>query len=629
MNVREIIRSRQKLGLDLRNIPEDEWKSRRLDLIIEKDLVEEIRNSKGRILGNLDENYIKKLLEEPFVNPINLPTDLQRASEYMLVSKLLSKTLSTAEKLSMWNGEKPTIATELGKDINGYCFEAGENEVGIVLDSTLLVFAHLLAKLLAPVIFEISKDGLLTIANQKEIQNKISIDSEFYYRFTDLFTSYMEEGWTSRAAPYLLDSKYDSCVTALREGMELFIVAHECGHIYHKHLKDKWMKGGNDLSKLTQMVDENKPAFLYRQHKELEADLFGYSIVFNAAQSEQNPLLAIGPIVYFIAIEILERFLFFGLMQRDLWCNYNDAIGSLISQYIIPSTHPKPARRNNYIIRALQRMKLPIQIIGQIEHIRTIVSNFLLSAEKLWQEQVVDAKRSISVNRRWDIYKEEFNSYNLIAKNIMDKMKENSNNEINNNNTVFKGNTFEKKVFDLLSAELNNENLFITPKTSQIFAKKPYYSRDRSANIIVDISIETSIPGASHYSLLTLIECKNYSHAIPVDDIEEFHSKVQQLSGDNVKAIFITNSALQKAALSYAQAKNIGIIRLLPDDQIKWIIYHINDDAINLLSRPNIKEFTSAFLEQNHESLNKSFYGLANNYIFSDFTSLLKHMLNN
>jgi len=103
---------------------------------------------------------------------------------------------------------------------------------------------------------------------------------------------------------------------------------------------------------------------------------------------------------------------------------------------------------------------------------------------------------------------------------------------------------------------------------------------------------------------LRIIECKDYSSAIPVDDLEEFHSKIQQIAGNNVKAIFATSAALQKSALNFAKSKKIGVIRYLPDNQVKWIISFMTSRQ----ERLNHSEFNSAFLNQSHESYGRNFY---------------------
>ena len=194
--------------------------------------------------------------------------------------------------------------------------------------------------------------------------------------------------------------------------------------------------------------------------------------------------------------------------------------------------------------------------------------------------------------------------------------------------TIKKGNAFENVVYQHLQTELANDNLFVPQKTSQIFQKKSYFSKDRQSNIITDISIETSIPKAKEFSLLTIVECKDYAHNIPVDDIEEFYSKIQQISGANVKAIFATTAALQQGTLAYAKSKKIAVIRFLPDNQVNWVIYNIMTARLSKSLSLDDEEFESAFLNQNHRGTNRAFYACDDKWIYGDLHALLKKFLN-
>ena len=120
----------------------------------------------------------------------------------------------------------------------------------------------------------------------------------------------------------------------------------------------------------------------------------------------------------------------------------------------------------------------------------------------------------------------------------------------------------------LWQKSLRNDRLCASPRSAKIFRKKAYYSRDRQAQIVTDVSIEAFLPERERPSLVWIFECKDYAGSIPVDDIEEFHAKLQQIGEDNTKGTFVTSGALQRSALAYAQAKGIGVIRLLPGEQI-------------------------------------------------------------
>ncbi|GGC40392.1 hypothetical protein GCM10011386_35560 [Parapedobacter defluvii] len=162
-------------------------------------------------------------------------------------------------------------------------------------------------------------------------------------------------------------------------------------------------------------------------------------------------------------------------------------------------------------------------------------------------------------------------------------------------------------------------------KPVRFFKRRHIFHEIDKNNIVTDISIETFIPGADDYSLLTIIECKDYSHKVPVNDIEEFHSKIQQIAGDNVKAIFATTSALQKGTLSYAQSKKIAVIRFLPTHQVEWISYHMTPDMMAALISD---EFSSAFTNQGYVGRNRNFYGCDELYIYDSLFSLLNGFLN-
>ncbi len=140
-------------------------------------------------------------------------------------------------------------------------------------------------------------------------------------------------------------------------------------------------------------------------------------------------------------------------------------------------------------------------------------------------------------------------------------------------NSVEKGNLFEKKIYDLFQELLANDDLYINGKKSKIFWKKAYYSEIRKNNIIVDISIESYLKDADKYSLLTIIECKNYLKGVPVDDIEEFDSKLNQIGEHNTKGIIVTNSYFQESAFNIATSKKIGLVRINDKNEIDWVNY--------------------------------------------------------
>ncbi|MGU3625925.1 ImmA/IrrE family metallo-endopeptidase [Comamonas sp. C24C] len=137
-------------------------------------------------------------------------------------------------------------------------------------------------------------------------------------------------------------------------------------------------------------------------------------------------------------------------------------------------------------------------------------------------------------------------------------------------NTTQKGDALEIAVFNLLKAQIDADRFFARKECCLISHRKGYYSEKRRANIVFDISIEISFPGATDYSVLVLVECKNYAKAVPVDDVEEFFAKIEQVGEANTKGIFISNNALQSSALSYCKSQGMGVARYFDGQDLKW-----------------------------------------------------------
>lgn len=145
-----------------------------------------------------------------------------------------------------------------------------------------------------------------------------------------------------------------------------------------------------------------------------------------------------------------------------------------------------------------------------------------------------------------------------------------------------KGKEFEEKSLKILHnvfEDLQMGNLVDTHKIERL---KGYYSHERLSNIIFDLTIEFWPPGANKYSLIYIIECKNFSKRVPVSKLEDFYSKIRQVSGANAKGIFITNSPLQKSAFNYANSNGIMVIQSVENEKgYKLVLYkseRINSD---------------------------------------------------
>lgn len=135
------------------------------------------------------------------------------------------------------------------------------------------------------------------------------------------------------------------------------------------------------------------------------------------------------------------------------------------------------------------------------------------------------------------------------------------------------GDWLEAAIFEIFRAEIEDDRFLVKRDHCKVFLKKGYYSKDRGSKIVFDVSIEFFLSGATDYSMLWLIECKNYSSSVPVDDAEEFFSKVEQVGAANAKAVLASTASFQSGTRTFAKSKGMGLLRYFDASNYKWELH--------------------------------------------------------
>lgn len=188
---------------------------------------------------------------------------------------------------------------------------------------------------------------------------------------------------------------------------------------------------------------------------------------------------------------------------------------------------------------------------------------------------------------------------------------------MNRKNTKNTGAAFEEEVYKLISKIVNKNEFMVSNPNVRIRKKPRYYSKDRDTEIEFDVSVEKYLGNPDENkdikpSIIIVIECKDYSSNIPVDDVEEFHAKLQQVGADNTKGMMITQKGcFQKSALTYANTKGIALARILPDDQVVFLLALIDNKK---LETEKIEIEISALTEKDYISYDKGFFSLTGDY---------------
>lgn len=179
-----------------------------------------------------------------------------------------------------------------------------------------------------------------------------------------------------------------------------------------------------------------------------------------------------------------------------------------------------------------------------------------------------------------------------------------------------KGKSLEREVFDIITGLINKNQFIVGFPNVYVYQQKEYYSKDREDYIKVDISVEKYLGDKELVppSLIIVLECKDYKGYISVDEIEEFHAKLQQIGANNTKGIIVTSSgAFQKSTIKYAKSKGIGLARIMPDNQVEFVMHSPRHPEERFLNRviKKIKEnlfIIGALVEINYISQNESHY---------------------
>jgi hypothetical protein len=169
--------------------------------------------------------------------------------------------------------------------------------------------------------------------------------------------------------------------------------------------------------------------------------------------------------------------------------------------------------------------------------------------------------------------------------------------------TSAQGNLLERRIRDLFESEIDADRFWAKKKNCKVFWKKGYFSKDRGRDIVFDVAIEVYLPEAREYSCLVLIECKNYTRSVPVDDAEEFFAKVQQVAAANVKAVIASTGSFQYGTREFAKSKGMGLMRYFGPEHFKWELKRSPSASARTASAEDAEFVASALSRDSFQSL--------------------------
>lgn len=263
------------------------------------------------------------------------PTELENVHNYVVMLDLAERLERAAAKTD-WNLPPiPTFGSLPLGQLNAMAVRVpGSNEHLIAFQDGVFGFGALLAKAVATSL-QVKGDGAGFHFAQHEVEKSWAENSGPLLRLADLLAGYLFDGTPYRAAHYSLPYPHSMLATVLWYPFELFIFAHEFGHVIAGHLNQRSVAsvnlGGVELNRINSDWQD-----------EFEADRIGMVLTMLAMREVGFTATAsyCGIDLFFSSIELVDR-----------------AVSVLVHGEVLPtspsSTHPPPEQRRKALRQQL------------------------------------------------------------------------------------------------------------------------------------------------------------------------------------------------------------------------------------------------------------------------------------
>jgi len=119
---------------------------------------------------------------------------------------------------------------------------------------------------------------------------------------------------------------------------------------------------------------------------------------------------------------------------------------------------------------------------------------------------------------------------------------------------------FEEVVFQIQKS--------LVPRSAKVTPNDQIFGHDSKTNRQIDISIRIEVPP---YSLLIVIDCKDYKNPVDVKDVGEFASVVKDIKAN--KGAMVSSNGFTDAAIEMAKSHGLDTFRYVNTESIDWKSY--------------------------------------------------------
>lgn len=115
---------------------------------------------------------------------------------------------------------------------------------------------------------------------------------------------------------------------------------------------------------------------------------------------------------------------------------------------------------------------------------------------------------------------------------------------------------------------------------------------------------------------------------IEVGYVDEVVGRLSVSFGFNLKGYIVTRNGFASGAIKTAKNRGIGLIKLMPDGKVNFIMYLMTPAVMESLRREFPKRAARTLTDPNFESNGENFYGTDDGYVFGSLQEMLGYFAN-
>ncbi len=249
-----------------------------------------------------------------------LPTKYQDPGEYVLLEHIFEdirsfvKNLKTDDKRIKELPDIPTFGTVKMGSFSAQISGSGEGDYLILFANGMFGFANLLSKVIGDSFVLIKEENFYSFSTDfDQIKIRLEEKKEIQRHFNDLMMGYMIRENAHAARQYFPSRQLSAIASIIREGMEIFVAAHEYAHLILGHLSSDTRRirvtgeGEKNLRESQEEDDEIKES-IYNWKDEVEADSLAVIITMGVMTQKgyDRALSFMGPGTAMLGMELLE-----------------------------------------------------------------------------------------------------------------------------------------------------------------------------------------------------------------------------------------------------------------------------------------------------------------------------------